>query len=368
MSKDIQHSTSENGQSNIPYKHCLNCGSELMGMYCHVCGQQATSKTPTVGEFVGEYLNNAFIWDSQFFKTFWILISRPGRLTKDFLSGKFVSQEHPLKLNMFLLFVFITLFVFFAGAEKMNSSVHNITNDERVRYGVQIDHLMSNPESAEKIKNSPQDTVKLHAPMILVEMYPGIISNVETIENIEGETNAKWVAVLPRVLIEDEIIVPEGDDYYRFNIEDGAEINELEIINSVWTEMVNLFTKYFPMLVLFTAPLLSMSLSFVQRKSKLPRIHHFIFALHYTAFLEFLMMCIYVMFLTVVPNMAVLKYVMVIGSCLYLTIAFRQVYETKNWMKAVIKALFISAVYLFIGLVIFLGIFIAACFVIAGEM
>ena len=170
MSKDIQHSTSENGQSNIPYKHCLNCGSELMGMYCHVCGQQATSKTPTVGEFVGEYLNNAFIWDSQFFKTFWILISRPGRLTKDFLSGKFVSQEHPLKLNMFLLFVFITLFVFFAGAEKMNSSVHNITNDERVRYGVQIDHLMSNPESAEKIKNSPQDTVKLHAPMILVEM------------------------------------------------------------------------------------------------------------------------------------------------------------------------------------------------------
>ncbi|MBR5334044.1 MAG: DUF3667 domain-containing protein [Alistipes sp.] len=368
MSKDIQHSTSENGQGNIPYKYCLNCGSELKGMYCHVCGQQATSKTPTVGEFVREYLNNAFIWDPQFFKTLWTLIRRPGHLTNEYLSGKFVSQEHPLKLNMFLLFVFITLFVFFSGTEKMHSSVHDLTNDERVRNVVQIEILMGNPEFAEKIKNSPRDTVLLRAPLVLAERYSGIMSNVQTIEDSEGEAIDKWVAVLPRVLIEDKIVVPDSDDCYHFDTETGKEMNDLEIFNSVWREMVNIIANYFPMLVLFTAPFLSMSLIFVQRKSKLPRIHHFIFALHYTAFLEFLMMCIYVLFLTVVPNMAVLKYVMVTGSCVYLTVAFRNVYGTNTWMKAVIKALFTSAVYLFIGLAIFLGIFIAACFVIAGEM
>ena len=132
MEKNKLNSKSENKQNNLPYTHCLNCGAELQGMYCHVCGQQATSKTPTVGEFFLEYINNAFIWDSQFLKTFWILIRRPGHLTNEFLAGKFTSQEHPLKLNMFLLFIFITLFVFFASADKMTDSMHSITNEKKL--------------------------------------------------------------------------------------------------------------------------------------------------------------------------------------------------------------------------------------------
>ncbi len=47
----------------LPYKQCLNCGTELNGMFCHKCGQQALDKTPTVKEFIVEYMNHAFIWD-----------------------------------------------------------------------------------------------------------------------------------------------------------------------------------------------------------------------------------------------------------------------------------------------------------------
>ena len=79
-------------QGSLPYEHCLNCGAELQGKYCHKCGQEALDKKPSVGGFVMEYLNNAFIWDSQFFKTFWTLISRPGRLTNEFLAGRYISQ------------------------------------------------------------------------------------------------------------------------------------------------------------------------------------------------------------------------------------------------------------------------------------
>ena len=96
---------------NLPYKHCLNCGTELQGKYCHKCGQQVTSKTLKLKDFLIEYANNAFIWDSQCLRTLWNLIRRPGHLTVEYLNGKFVSQEHPLKLNMFLLFVFISLFL-----------------------------------------------------------------------------------------------------------------------------------------------------------------------------------------------------------------------------------------------------------------
>lgn len=364
----IKNSKPENKQSNIPYKYCLNCGVELKGMYCHTCGQQATSKTPTVSAFVLEYLNNAFIWDTKFFQTVWTLIRRPGHLTNEYLSGKFVSQEHPLKLNMFLLFVFITLFLFFAGTEKMNDSVHSLTKNEAVISVLQFESLMDNHEYAEKIKEGPRDTVQLLAPLLLTENYPEIIGNLETIEDTKGKDLDKWIAVLPHVLIEEEIIVLDDSGVYRFNTEANIGNNDLELLTSVWEEMVNLITKYFPMLALFTAPFLSMSLRFVQRKSHLPRIHHFIFALHYTAFLELLMLCIYLLHLTVVPPMGLLQYIMIIGSCLYLTVAFRKVYGTSNWMKAILKALFTSLVYLIICLVIFIGIFLVACILIADKV
>ena len=366
MEKNKLNSKSENKQNNLPYTHCLNCGAELQGMYCHVCGQQATSKTPTVGEFFLEYINNAFIWDPKVFQTIWALLRRPGYLTKEYVSGKFVSQEHPLKLNMFLLFVFITLFALFAGTEKVNDSVQTLTNNASVRSGLQMRFLMKNGYT-EKMKDGSRDTVKFLAPLFLAESYPEIISCIETIEDTQGESLDKWMAAIPQVFIEDEIVVLDDSGYYQFNPELEVGVKEMELFNSVWEEMVSLINQYFPMLALFTAPFLSMSLSFVQRKSRLPRIHHFIFALHYTALLEMLMICIYLLHLTVSPPMEWLQYIMIIVSCLYLTVAFRQVYGTGNWKKAILKALFTSLVYFIIGLVIFIGIFFVACFIIAID-
>ena len=100
-----------------PYEKCLNCGTKLQGMYCHKCGQHASNPTPKVWEFILEYMNNAFIWDQNFFSTIWQLLRRPGYLTKVFNAGKFVAYENPLKLNMFFLFVFVSMFLLFSDIE-----------------------------------------------------------------------------------------------------------------------------------------------------------------------------------------------------------------------------------------------------------
>lgn len=352
-------------QNKLPYTHCLNCGTELQGHFCHVCGQGAVKKTPTVAAFIIEYINNAFIWDPKFFSTIWTLIRRPGHLTNEFLSGKFISQEHPLKLNMFLLFVFITLFVFFSSAEKMTDSVYSMTHDERVLSGIQIESLVGDEEYVKKIEESPRDTVLLSAPLFLAQKYPQFIHSLEVQEDSNGQGLDRWVAVLPRVLIEDKILVRDEEGSYRFNEESKVATSMLDMVNSLSAEMVRIASKYFPILLLLTTPFLSMSLRLVQRKSHLPRIHHYIFALHYTAFLEVLILGIYILHLTVAPSMNLLKWVLIVGSCLYLTIAFRRVYATKSWWRAIVKSLLTCLIYFFILLLIFIGIFIAACFIIA---
>ena len=146
MCNKQQDPNSANIKNNIPRKHCLNCGTELSGMYCHVCGQRATSQTTSVRGFILEYFNNAFIWDTQCVQTIWKLIRRPGYLTNEYLSGKFTSQEHPLKLNMFLLFVTITLFAIFSSPEKMADSVNSIMSDEKAHINVEVQYLIDDEE------------------------------------------------------------------------------------------------------------------------------------------------------------------------------------------------------------------------------
>ena len=354
-------------QGSLPYVHCLNCGAELQGKYCHKCGQEALDKKPSVGGFVMEYLSNAFIWDSQFFKTFWTLISRPGRLTNEFLAGRFISQEHPLKLNMFLLFVFITLFVFFASGDKINDSVLGLTNDERVFAFVQLDAVMDDEDLAKKIQESPCDTILLQAPLALTKEYSQILTNIETKEDTKGEGLDKWVAIVPQALLEYEILVADDSGYYHFNTESEIGGSDMALARSVWTEISRITSQYFPMLLLLTAPILTFSLRLVQRKSKLPRINHFIFALHYTAFLETLMICIYILHLTIALPMQVLECILLIGSCGYLAIAFRNVYTRNTWVKAIVKSLLTSLIYISILFWIFVAIFLVACFIIASE-
>ena len=358
--KDENHSKKKQGK--LPYTHCLNCRAELQGMFCHVCGQEAVSKTPSVGAFIVEYVNHAFIWDSNFLKTLWNLIRRPGYLTKEFIAGKFASHEHPLKLNMFLLFVLITLFVLFAGTEKVNNKVHNITNNEAVLAGLQLEFMIARGELDTTLL-IPQDTVQLLAPLFFAKQHPGFIRCIDTLENTHDKGLDKWIAVIPHTFIEDSIMVEYESGCYRLNQKIQTAQNELMLVNSIAQELVDLIARYFPLLVLFTAPFLAISLRFVQRKNRLPRIHHFIFALHYTAFLEVLMLCIFLLHLTLSPPMDWMQWVMIVASCLYLTIAFRRVYETKTWAGASLKAIFTSLVYLLIGLMVFLGILIVAFFV-----
>ena len=339
-------------------KYCLNCGSKLRGYYCHNCGQRAKDSNITVMSFVMEYIYNAFMWDPKFFKTLKLLICKPGALTKQFLSGKYVSQVHPLKLNMFMLFVFITMFMFFSGKGTTSSPVATITNDEKMSSILHIGLIADNEEYSNKLQSSPRDTVKLLAPLLLAENFPDIAKNVGIIEDTKGESLDKWLAVIPTILIEDSIVSPNADGYYCFE----GKSKELEMIEVVWAKTLALSTRFFPLIVLFTAPFLSFSLRLAQYRKKSSSINRFIFSLHYTAFLELFIIFIYLLYLIAEPSIPALQLLLLASSGIYLTIAFRRVYDIESWFKAGFKALYASVSYLMIILLAFIIVFIIAVF------
>ena len=351
----------------LPYEHCLNCGAELKGKYCHVCGQPATAKVPSIPAFIKVYFNHSLVWDPRFFRTLKTLVRRPGQLTNEYIAGKFTSQEHPIKLNMFLLFVFITMFVFF-GSDKLSNSIQGFTEDERYASGIQIGMLADDTTYIAKLKACPRDTVTLHAPLAIATQHADLIANHETIHDSKGDSLDIWKAIVPRLLIEDGYLIPEAEGHYRIDTKNVAESESVQILVALWTKWVKFTTKYFPMMILFTAPFVVFALRLVQRKEKRPVLHHLVFALHFTAILELLILFIYLLYLIIAPPTAVLQWVLLIGACAYLTLAFRNVYGVSSWFKAVMKSVFTTLYYIFIILLALSGIFFAACVAVAIDM
>ncbi len=230
--------------------------------------------------------------------------------------------------------------------------------------GLQIEFLQDNKESAEKMHASPRDTVQLYAPLYLATSYPDIISQLEVIEDTQGQSLDKWIAIVPHLLIEDNVIVQEANGYYKFQ----TEIKVMDILYSVSEQMVHITTTYLPLIVLLTAPFIALSLYIIQRKKKFARMSHFIFALHYTAFLELLITFIYVLFLAASPSIDFLQWILIIGSCSYLAVAFRRVYENGSWFGAITKSILTCLIYLMICLMICLVIFFIACFIVAKTV
>ena len=346
---------------------CLNCGTELNGIYCHNCGQHITDHAMTVKQFILSYLDNTFLWDPQHLKTIWKLISRPGLLTKEYIAGKFVSQVQPLKLNMFLVVVFLTLFVFLGSDQRLNNTMKEITHDEMVFSSLQLEGISADEDYMKKIKNSPRDTVKIIAPIHLTKEYPHIISAKDIIFDSEGDVHDKWVAIVPHVFIEEEILKLDNDGCYRFNTEVGIAAEDVELFDAIAEQMSSLAKQYFPIFLLLTAPLLAFSLRLVQFRKRRSFFTHFIFSMHYIAFVELVIIIIYLIHHFFQPSLSLLNDVFAICSCVYFAIAFRRVYGT-SWFRSVTKSLVSSLIYYMICLLIFMALVFIACVIVAAKL
>jgi hypothetical protein len=201
----------------------------------------------------------------------------------------------------------------------------------------------------------------------LANTYPSLIEAQEVLYDSEGTELDRFVAVVPRLLIEDKIIILNDEGYYHFNIEIGSAAENMALLKSVWDELSNILLQYLPIIILLTAPFLSFSLSVVQHKKKRPFLDHFIFSMHYIAFIELTAIALYLLHLIFNPPMDLLSTIFSLSSCIYFTISFHEVYKT-TWFRSITKAMLSSLIYYGICVGIFTVVILIACFVVAFKL
>lgn len=93
-------------KSRPPLTHCENCGAPLSGPYCAQCGQPAIDYRRSFGSLLLDAADAFFNLDERFLKTFWLLLTKPWRLTIDFVEGKRVRHVHPLRVYLVASVIF----------------------------------------------------------------------------------------------------------------------------------------------------------------------------------------------------------------------------------------------------------------------
>ena len=81
---------------------CLNCGQPFNGYenFCSHCGQKNTTKKLNLGTFFNNLFAGFFSYDSRFWTTFIPLLTKPGKVSKDYIEGKRARFVNPFQLYL----------------------------------------------------------------------------------------------------------------------------------------------------------------------------------------------------------------------------------------------------------------------------
>ncbi len=109
---------------------CLNCGTALVGDYCHACGQ-AGRVHRTLSSIGHDLVHGVFHFEGKIWRTLPMLLWRPGDLTRRYVAGERARFVSPMALFLFVVFLmFATIHTFAGGLESLESK--SATRAERV--------------------------------------------------------------------------------------------------------------------------------------------------------------------------------------------------------------------------------------------
>jgi hypothetical protein len=94
-----------------PGETCRNCGTTLLGPWCHECGQSLKSPIRELGTLIVDGVQQVLDIDNKMFRSLLPLYFRPGWLTQRYLDGQRCSFIRPLRM-----YIGLSVILFFSVA------------------------------------------------------------------------------------------------------------------------------------------------------------------------------------------------------------------------------------------------------------
>lgn len=113
-------------------KNCLNCQSEVVGRYCHKCGQENLEPKETVWHLIQHFFNDITHFDGKFFETVKYLLRRPGFLSLEYMRGRRMAYLNPIRMYVFTSAIFFIILFSMKKPEDMARASDYTKDDLKV--------------------------------------------------------------------------------------------------------------------------------------------------------------------------------------------------------------------------------------------
>lgn len=276
-------------------KVCLNCNTQLIGRYCHVCGQENLEPKETFWHLVTHFVYDVTHFDGKFFSTSKYLLLKPGFLSKEYIKGKRNSYLNPIRMYVFASAIF---FLFFLQLFKPDNAItinrkhKNITAAEvqaklektKIEYTVQLGNKYIPEEAKKAIRKKIKKTEDKIALLQKDSTKKNQVLDIDDDDDDNESDTAHYKTM--QQYDSAQLALPENkrDGWFirmvnRRSIEVNEEYgkNEKEIIERLSEK----FLHSFPQLMFISLPLFALILQLLYvRRKQYYYVDHVIFSVH----------------------------------------------------------------------------------------
>ena len=104
LARAVEPAAGEAGKDGHTHEqNCLNCGCQLVGAFCHCCGQKAHLHR-SLRAFAGDFIAGILNFEGKFWRTMPMLAWRPGEMTRRYIEGERARFISPVALYLFTVF------------------------------------------------------------------------------------------------------------------------------------------------------------------------------------------------------------------------------------------------------------------------
>ncbi|MEP3655088.1 MAG: DUF3667 domain-containing protein [Litorimonas sp.] len=93
-------------RDNIPDENqqieCFSCGETMRGLFCHSCGQKNDDYRRSIWSLFFETFASIFSLENRMWRTWLMLLIKPGRVSREFSDGKRVTWTSPVRIYLAL--------------------------------------------------------------------------------------------------------------------------------------------------------------------------------------------------------------------------------------------------------------------------
>lgn len=325
-------------------KNCLNCGTEVIGRFCHNCGQENLEPKESVWHLTTHFFNDITHFDGKFFSSLKDVLFRPGFLSTEYVRGRRASYLNPVR--MYLLTSAIFFLIFFSVFSVNELKIKATPTPEQVSTMDTADFNALSKQMGDGNMLTREEVIKRLNNNRGIQFGSGSYKSRREYDSLL-KTGAKKHNWLERQIVYKELQINEK--YHRDQ-------------NLILKSMAEKFVHSLPQMLFVLLPLLALMLKLLYiRRKQFYYVDHAIFTIHLYVFVFIAMLVIFgINKLHGLLHWGVFSYIsaaIIIAIFFYIYKAMRNFYRQRRG-KTILK--YMILLFSFLVFTIFLFLFFLA--------